>query len=126
MKQGKMFFLSFPKLLFCSWDNEILTFQVPSLESKHSLVMKFGQFLHYKREIFIKNFYEKCGLKSSSRPFLIFKESSLMLIWRTNFDSFAITYLIQVACFENFIFHVVFNSLQTLKGLELVFRADCL
>ena len=30
-------------------------------------------------------------------------EQVCMLIW-TNFDSFAITYLIKVACFKNFIF----------------------
>ena len=67
------------------------------LGSKHSLVMKFSQFVqHYKRKIFIQKLCEKYGLETSSRPFLIFKESSLksnlrcMLIW-TNFDSFAIT-----------------------------------
>ena len=40
--------------------------------------MKFGQFmLYYKRKIFIKKLYERHGLESSSRPFLIFKESSV-------------------------------------------------
>ena len=49
--------------------------------------------------MFIEILYEKCGLETSSRLFLIFKESSkkeieevCMLIW-TNFDSFAIKYL---------------------------------
>ena len=54
-----------------------------------------------QNKFFIKMIFEKCGLEASSRPFLIFKESShkedsvdiSMLIW-TNFDSFAITYLI--------------------------------
>ena len=31
-------------------------------------------------------------------------EEVCMLIW-TNFDSFAITYLTLIACFENFVFH---------------------
>ena len=72
------------------------------LGSKHSLVMKFGQFMqYYKRKLFIQKFYEKWTLETSSRPFLIFKESSpcekeseevYMLIW-TNFDCFSITYL---------------------------------
>ena len=39
-----------------------------------------------------------------------------MLIW-TNFDSFAITYLK-----FHFSIEVVLNSLETQKGLELVFR----
>ena len=72
-----------------------------NLGGKCSLVMKFDQFMQYYKIIFfIKKFYEKCGLETSSRPFLIFKESSKkdsvkvsMLIW-TNFDRFAITYLI--------------------------------
>ena len=49
-----------------------------------------------------------------------------MLIW-TNFDSFAITYLIKVAFFKNsFSIEAVLNSLQTQKGLELVFRPQFL
>ena len=50
---------------------------------------------------FVKKLYEKCGLKTSSRPFMVFKEPSAkkdsvevtMLFW-TNFDSFAVSYLI--------------------------------
>ena len=39
-----------------------------------SLVMKFGQFMQYYKMIFlIKKFYEKYGLETGSRPFLIFK-----------------------------------------------------
>ena len=45
-----------------------------------------------------------------------------MLIW-TNFDNFAITYLMEVACFKfHFPIKVVLNSLQTQKGLEPDFR----
>ena len=82
---------------FRSWDNQILTFQysnvmtlsnvhawnimhilLNNLESKHSLVMKFGQFMqHDKRKTFIKKFCEKYSLETSSRPFLILKEYSL-------------------------------------------------
>ena len=54
-----------------------------------------------KNDFFIKKLYEKYGLETSSRSFLIFKTSSVkkdsvkvsMLIW-TNFDKFDITYLI--------------------------------
>ena len=54
-----------------------------NLGSKHSLVMKFGQFVQYYKIIFlIKKFDEKCGLETSSRPFLIFKESSVKKILR--------------------------------------------
>ena len=44
-----------------------------NLGSKCSLVMKFGQFMQYYKIIFfIKKIFEKCGLETSSRPFLIF------------------------------------------------------
>ena len=49
----------------------------------------------------MKELYEKCDLETSSRLFLIFKESSVKkepeevyVLIRTNFDSFANTYLI--------------------------------
>ena len=46
-----------------------------NLGSRHSLVMKFGQFMkHFRINFFIKTIYEKCCLETSSRPFLIFKE----------------------------------------------------
>ena len=73
-----------------------------NLRGKHSLVMTFVQFMQYcKRKFFIKKFYEKCGLETSFRYFLISKkmlcekryEEDRQLIW-TNFGSFAITYLI--------------------------------
>ena len=49
-----------------------------NLESEHSLVMKFGQFMwYYKMKIFIKKFCEKYELEISSRPFLVFKDSSV-------------------------------------------------
>ena len=60
-----------------------------NLESKHSLVMKFGQFMYYyKIKIFTKKFYEKCDLETSSRPFLIFKESSVKAILRRSASLF--------------------------------------
>ena len=47
-----------------------------NLGGKHSLVMKSGQFMwHYKIKLFAKKLCEKCRLETSSRPFLIFKES---------------------------------------------------
>ena len=52
-----------------------------NLGSKRSLVMRFGQFMkYYKIYVFIKKFYEKYGLETSSRPFLIFTESSVKTI----------------------------------------------
>ena len=55
-----------------------------NLGIKRSLVMKLGQFMqYYKIILFIKKFYEKCDLKTSSRPFLILKESSVKtILWR--------------------------------------------
>ena len=56
-----------------------------NLGGKRSLVMKFGQFMqYYKKKNFIKKFFEKCGLETSSRLFLIFKESSVKkILWRS-------------------------------------------
>ena len=40
--------------------------------------MKFDQSTeYYKRKLFINKLYEKCDLETSSRSFLIFKESSV-------------------------------------------------
>ena len=53
-----------------------------NLRSKRSLLMKFGQFMYYyKRKFFIKKLYGTCELETSSRLFLIFKESSVKGIW---------------------------------------------
>ena len=39
-----------------------------------------------QNNFFIKKFYEKCGLETSSRPFLIFKESSVKkILWRSQY-----------------------------------------
>ena len=56
-----------------------------NLGSKHSLVIKFGQFMYNNKiKFFIRKFYEKCGLETTSSPFLIFKESSVKRnLWRS-------------------------------------------
>ena len=61
-----------------------------------------------QNNFFIKKFYEKCGLETSSRPFLIFRESSVKL------QKF------------HLLIEVMLYSLQTQKGLELVFRLQFL
>ena len=67
---------------------------------KCSLVMRFGQFMQYYKIIFfIKKFYEKCDLETSSRPFLIFKESSVKkILWRSAcwFGQILIDLLLQI------------------------------
>ena len=79
-----------------------------NFRSKRSLVMKFGQFMFYYKKKIIKNFYEKCCLETSSRPFLILiasfikkKSEKVNVLIQTNFDSFANTYLISVDFFKN-------------------------
>ena len=47
-----------------------------NLRSKHSLVI-WPVYVTSKMKFFIKKFCENCGLEASSRPFLIFKESSV-------------------------------------------------
>ena len=82
-----------------------------NLGSKCSLVMKFGQFMqHYKIIFFIKKLYEKCGLETSSRPFLIFKESSV----KSLLQKFRL------------LIEVMLHSLQTQKAMELVLRSQFL
>ena len=78
-------------------------------------------------KFFIKKYYEKCGLKTSSRynfqRILCKKESEevSVLIW-TNFGSFAKKYNKSILLQKfHFPIEVVLNSLQTRKGLELVF-----
>ena len=59
-----------------AWNTKQILFN--NLGSKRSLVVKFGQFMqYYKLIVFIKKFYKKCGLETSSRLFLTFKESSV-------------------------------------------------
>ena len=99
----KWFLLHFESS-FRSWNNQILTFSIfkimtssnaqawntkhillSNLESKHNLLMKFGQFMQsHKIIFFIKKFYKICDLETSSRPFLIFKESFVKkILWRS-------------------------------------------
>ena len=48
-----------------------------NLESKHSLLMKFGQFMsYYLRNNFIKKFHKNYDLETSSRTFYVYKELS--------------------------------------------------
>ena len=93
---------------FRSWDNQILIFQIikchdvikcltlnkkhillNNLGSKHNLVMKLGQFMYYyKRKFLIKKLYKKYGPETSSRRFLIFKESFVKRNLRRSVFSF--------------------------------------
>ena len=53
------------------------TFLLNNLGSKHSLLMKFGQFMSdYKRKILSKNSTKTGDLKTSSRFFCVCKELS--------------------------------------------------
>ena len=115
----KRCFLFHFKTSFCSWDNQILIFQIFKchnvikwLSMKHETHHHFANLCNITKEIFLsKTFYEKYGLKTSYRPFFNFQrilckndsEEVCVLIW-TNFDSFANLYLIQVASFNSFIF----------------------
>ena len=106
-------------------------FLLTNLGSKHSLVMKFCQFMqYYKTKRFTKKLYEKWTLETSSRPFLIFKESSMKMNLRRStccLDKFWLFfyYIFNISSSLqkfNFPTEVVLNSLQTQKGLELVLR----
>ena len=98
------FYFTTKALLVLEIINQLLTFQIfkyhdvikcPRINTKHilvnnlgskcSLVIKFGQFMQYYKIIFfIKKFYKKCGLETSSKPFLVFKKSSVKkILWRS-------------------------------------------
>ena len=48
-----------------------------NLGSKHSLLIKFGQFVsYYKRKKIIKKFHQNFELETSPRPFCVYKELS--------------------------------------------------
>ena len=52
---------------------------------EYSLLMKFGQFMsYYKRKNFIKKFYKKRRLKTSSRSFCVCEEWSITSIGKWN------------------------------------------
>ena len=75
---------------------------VNNLGSKHSLLMKFSQFMsYYKGTNFIKKFYKNCGLKTSSRPFCVCKELSTTSIGKWNFWIKPLSYVI--AKLSNFV-----------------------
>ena len=92
--------------------------------------MKFGQFMLYsKRNNFIKKFYKKCGLKTSSRPFCNCKELTKPLleneIFETNLFVLDISKAIEISPNQHvgllrFLFRE--DSLKIKKGLELVSR----
>ena len=57
-----------------------------NLENKHSLLMKFVQFVsYYQRKNFIKKFHKKFNLETSSRSFFVYKELSTTSIGKWNF-----------------------------------------
>ena len=101
-----------------------------NLRSKESLVMKLGQFVYYKTKFFIKKLCEKCGLETSARPFLIFKEYFVKRNLRRSacwFGQILIVLLINSLLQKfHFTIEVVLHSLQTQKNLELVFRSQLL
>ena len=58
---------------------------VNNLGSKHSLLVKFGQFMSYhKSKNFIKIFCKNCGLKISSRPLCLHRIAH-SFYWKTKF-----------------------------------------
>ena len=103
-KQEKCFLFHF-KSSFHSGENQILEFQMfrfhdiikcrsikhkyillNNLGGKHSLSMKFGQFMSYSKvNNFIKKFCKNCDVKTSSRPFCVCKELSTISIGKRNF-----------------------------------------
>ena len=147
-KSEKGFLFHF-KSSFCSRENQILEFSIfkfhdvikclsinktyillNNLGSKHSLLIKFGQFSSYSlRNNFIKNFYKNCGLKTSPRPFCVCKELNLYLkiefLKQSTYIRYAIaklSKLVQISMVPGGRFLFTEDSLKNIKDLELVSR----
>ena len=100
--------------------------------SKHSLLMKFGQFMSYeKRKNSISKFYQNCGLKTSSKPFYVCKELSTTSIGNEIFGASYLYWICNSKAFEicsnqyaDFL-RIIFtgDSLKIKKGLEISFQA---
>ena len=87
-----------------------------------------------KETFFIKKFYEKYGLETSSRPFLMFKESSVKRNLRRSVCWFGEILIVlpiqmkykQLASKIYFPIEIMLDSSQTQKGLERVSRLQIL
>ena len=87
-----------------------------------------------KETFFIKKFYEEYGLETSSRPFLMFKESSVKRNLRRSVCWFGEILIVlpihmkykQLASKIYFPIEIMLDSLQTQKGFERVFRLQIL
>ena len=100
------------------------------MESKHNLLMKFGQFMSYSKiNNFIKKFYKNCSLKTSSRHPFVCKEGSTISIGKFLKEVTYIRYVIanlstfspnQHAGLLRFFFPE--HSLKIKKGLEIESR----
>ena len=63
-----------------------INFPISICTCTHNLLMIFGQFIsHYKSKNLIKKFWKNCSLKTSSRPFSVYKELSTTSIRKWNF-----------------------------------------
>ena len=97
--------------------HEIRNILLNNLEKKQSGNKIWPVYVILQNNFFYKKLYEKCGLETSPRPFLIFTESPVKRILRRTaccFGQILIAFLLPI--------EVVLNSLQTQKGLKLVFR----
>ena len=59
-----------------------------NLGSKHSLLMKFGQFISYsKRNNFIKKLHKNSSQKTGSKPFCVCKDYAQLLLKKEIFEA---------------------------------------
>ena len=76
--QSFVFYIfKFPEVIKYLSIKEIKYIFLYNLESKNSLLMKFGQFIsYYKGKTFVKIFYKNCDLETrpATRPFCVCKE----------------------------------------------------
>ena len=102
----EMFFILFQKLFpFSRKSNfRILHFSISwrhflisliKLGSNYNLLITFGQFMsYYKRKKIIKKLCKNYGVKTSSRPFCVYKKISLASIGKWNFWSKLLRFVI--------------------------------
>ena len=103
-----------------------------NLESKHSLLMKFGQFMpYYKRKNVMKKFHKYCDLRTSSRSICACKRikpnlyQKMKLLQQATYIRYVLAKLskfVQIST-QTLSDSFLEDSLKIKKGLELVFRS---
>ena len=131
-----LFVLEIIKLYFFRYSNAMTSSSAWAWSMKHILLNNFNfcavkkTYRDTQNKTFHQIFFEKCGLETSSEPFLNFKESSVKINLRRILSILIVLLLHmlykQVASKITFLNRGMVDSLQTQKSMELVFMSQFL